>query len=482
MAEEIKYNIAVTGTGQAVAGINAVTIAQQRLTATSANAGVALQSLNFVIRDSPYFFRDFSLGVLAVGNNINPLIDSMLRLKQEAIGVGQTLGQTLVAALKGPAGIVLAFSVLVTVLQAVTFAMAKNKKETREATEAIKSQRDEIKKLSYEMLEKEHLRAKMEADIFNKTPIVYGPGLSSEERESNKQIEAGRKYWNERLDFIERELILMGNEERIIRRIKETEDKRKQLNEATYLALVPQATSLENARQILSDMIKADKTQLDLWQGKTRELKAQKDYLDMMAEGLKFISDEEEKLFKRRIDLMDKIRERALRGGISPEQAEAFAFEMSLKLQGEAPEMWGGGMKKLPEHPLKKFWKENAFETTKSITLIQALAREAQTMGDVLADAFMRGAKAAEVLNAIAGKILGAFLSFIVGGALGAATGGASGAVPGVVGGAMNKSSYDDGLDINLTGELSAKQDKFIIEFDRAKTKIYKSRRITNIA
>jgi len=34
------------------------------------------------------------------------------------------------------------------------------------------------------------------------------------------------------------------------------------------------------------------------------------------------------------------------------------------------------------------------------------------------------------------------------------------------------------GLDINVTGELSAKQDKFIIEFDRAKNKVYNSRRL----
>ena len=109
-------------------------------TRVSANAGMTLQALNYTIRDSPYFFRDFSLGILAVGNNLNPLIDGMIRMNKEAKDAGTTLGKTLVQSLSGPAGLVFAFSILVSVLQAVTFAMAKAK----DAASAFKGVADEL--------------------------------------------------------------------------------------------------------------------------------------------------------------------------------------------------------------------------------------------------------------------------------------------------------------------------------------------------
>lgn len=148
-----EFNAALAGRGavkQWISDVQRTTAVLPQLTTGTANAGVALQNLNFVIRDSPYFFRDFSLGILAVGNNLNPLIDSMQRLKAEAAGVNQTLGQALVAALKGPAGVVLAFSALVTILQAVVFAMAKTKNEaddTKKSIDALSSAVDKLLKV-----------------------------------------------------------------------------------------------------------------------------------------------------------------------------------------------------------------------------------------------------------------------------------------------------------------------------------------------
>lgn len=95
----------------------------------SANAAMTLQALNYTVRDSPYFFRDFSLGILAVGNNLNPLIDGMIRMKNES----GSLFKGLVSAMSGTQGVVFAFSVLVSMLQAVTFALAKNKSQTADS-------------------------------------------------------------------------------------------------------------------------------------------------------------------------------------------------------------------------------------------------------------------------------------------------------------------------------------------------------------
>ena len=75
--------------------IREATVVQQRIgqfnqtlqgtQTASANASMALLNLNYVIRDSPYFFQNFALGLLAVGNNLNPLIDSFNRLRKEAV-------------------------------------------------------------------------------------------------------------------------------------------------------------------------------------------------------------------------------------------------------------------------------------------------------------------------------------------------------------------------------------------------------------
>src|SRR5690606_40721901 len=51
---------------------------------SSRNAAMAMLNLNYVIRDTPYFFNNFAMGVMAIGNNINPLTDSLQRLRKES--------------------------------------------------------------------------------------------------------------------------------------------------------------------------------------------------------------------------------------------------------------------------------------------------------------------------------------------------------------------------------------------------------------
>ena len=118
----------------ALTGANAAKVRPQMdgMTHGSANAAMTLQAMNYTIRDSPYFFRDFSLGILAIGNNLNPLIDGLIRMRQET----GSLFKGLIASLSGTQGLIFFFSVLVSVIQAVTFAMAKNKQETKETEKA----------------------------------------------------------------------------------------------------------------------------------------------------------------------------------------------------------------------------------------------------------------------------------------------------------------------------------------------------------
>jgi len=126
---------------------------QKNMVTALANGGqaaqqmsMAMQSLNFVIRDSPYFFRDFALGILAVGNNLNPLIDSFIRAKQAADAQNVSFMTLFKQGLMGTSGIILGFSLLVTVLQAVVFAKAKTKEKTEENIKALEREQKQLEK------------------------------------------------------------------------------------------------------------------------------------------------------------------------------------------------------------------------------------------------------------------------------------------------------------------------------------------------
>jgi len=126
---------------------------QKNMVSALANGGqaaqqmsMAMQSLNFVIRDSPYFFRDFALGILAVGNNLNPLIDSFIRAKQAADAQNISFMALMKQGLMGTSGIILGFSLLVSILQAVVFWKAKTKEKTEENTKALEREQAQLEK------------------------------------------------------------------------------------------------------------------------------------------------------------------------------------------------------------------------------------------------------------------------------------------------------------------------------------------------
>ena len=137
------------------------------LNKVSANASQSLLNLNYVIRDSPYFFNNFAMGVLAIGNNINPLIDRFAALGREAKLATEQTGKLvtktslLKQALVGGAGLSIAFSLIVTVIQAYVFSQARANRATKETTEAVKDQIDKLNELSRQELVKARVEAVM---------------------------------------------------------------------------------------------------------------------------------------------------------------------------------------------------------------------------------------------------------------------------------------------------------------------------------
>ena len=153
-----------------------------------ANMGVAMQNLNYVVRDSAYFSQSFAFGVLAIGNNLNPMIDSMMRASKEAKSLNSTFGKEMLGFLKGPGGIVLALSLAVTAFQAVTFAMNKNKSEAEKLQKEVNGLEQAFARLA-------RIKNPFENLTFNIDPEKIGKLISALD-EQVKHIEKSQKLLN----------------------------------------------------------------------------------------------------------------------------------------------------------------------------------------------------------------------------------------------------------------------------------------------
>uniref|UniRef100_A0A6M3M0W5 Putative tail tape measure protein n=1 Tax=viral metagenome TaxID=1070528 RepID=A0A6M3M0W5_9ZZZZ len=212
----------------------------QQTTRVGANATVTLQALNYTIRDSPYFFRDFSLGILAIGNNLNPLIDGLIRMNTEAKLTGKTLGGSLLQSLKGSAGLVFAFSLLVSIMQAVVFAMAKTKGGADKLTDSLEI----LKGIISELIEFENPFEKwvfpiktMDIDRMIEATDAEIKKLKEQEQRSAYQFMVPLKYRDQ------------------LKPLTEEEKKRQKLNEELLKTLEEQRLKLE-AQKLVAERLK----------------------------------------------------------------------------------------------------------------------------------------------------------------------------------------------------------------------------------
>lgn len=252
------------------------------MTRTGSQAGIALQNLNFVIRDSPYFLKDMQLGVLAVGNNINPLIDSFIRLRLEAARLSKTTGETVTTmsllkrSLVGGVGLSVLFSVVVTAIQAFVFAQRDAKDATDKLNESLETQYDKLEKMARSQLLQRRVEALMEitreeeallgkltfrAEVF----AEYGrQGTLDIMLQGNPDIAARISALREEIAFIDIRLTGATNIQKIENEITLLKEKQKT---ETNPAIVKQ---YEDSIEKLEKMIKS-------WKGieeKTKKVKA----------------------------------------------------------------------------------------------------------------------------------------------------------------------------------------------------------------
>jgi len=424
---------------------------------TSANAGMALLNLNYVIRDSPYFFNNFAMGVLAVGNNINPLIDSFSRVRAEAKLLTKNTGELtstfglLKKAMVGGAGISVAFSLLVTVIQAYVFSQARANRATKETTKSMAEQRSELQKLTREQLlnslavEEAMLRLQEVERGQIERPFEGVGGLTPQtftQKGYTDRIKAADeliKKSKDRIKLLKSSLFTLGDIENIENRIAFNEQRRKDLNQDNVRLYKDVAGTYDKIASTLDQWIASDKALLKIDKERTKELKGQADHLRDQAQAIQAII--------------------AMAQGRPSGTRPAGAPMSPYGMRGSSPAFVGdtGAEGKHMKESMREF--NIALETGKIF---------ANQLGDALNEAFMKGTVSLErfikaLILAIAQMlILRAITAFLTGGAGNAA----SAVIPTPAGipkaGGLNKGS------VRVTGEITADKNNFIAKIRNA--------------
>jgi len=329
-------------------------------TGASANATVTLQALNYTVRDSAYFTRDFALGILAVGNNLNPLIDGFIRMKQET-GSYKGAMSSLLGTLTGPSGVMFAFSIIVTAIQAVTFAMAKNKKETSETKNEYDKLTDAILRYSKQALGGLIIDLESRQSAFA-LALATGRKLTEQEQNTAMEIQKQVKFAKERLRT-------MGDIESINNRMSELETEKKMLKNTGLVDGLISPASVARLKEINAEL------------EKLRKLTSTKDTV---------AKDKELDLFGVKQDIYgiayDLAKDMAT---ITNRAMEIYTTDFAGKgmTDKSLPNMWRGGFFK-PMEKLDEDVKKPVVELQEDLKIVNELST---TIGNGLYDAFMHG-------------------------------------------------------------------------------------------
>ncbi len=135
---------------QVVGGLGKIPPVISPITNSLPQASHALQGFNYILQDSPYFLMNFRMGVMAIGNNIMPMVESFGRLTKSAGGLKGAM-MAMGAALSGPTGIIVGISALVSVVQAASFYLDNKKRKMKELREETEGTTMSIEDLIKEM-------------------------------------------------------------------------------------------------------------------------------------------------------------------------------------------------------------------------------------------------------------------------------------------------------------------------------------------
>ncbi len=135
-AELTKLNEQVQATGAASEKAGKQKIDWKAMAAGSTKAKMSMQNLQYTLRDAPYLFQNLQMGITAVGENAMLMVTSFVDMKREAGGAKNFMG-LLAGSLMGPAGIAVALSAVLFLVQSFSMIMGKAKKKAQEAAGGV---------------------------------------------------------------------------------------------------------------------------------------------------------------------------------------------------------------------------------------------------------------------------------------------------------------------------------------------------------
>lgn len=89
---------------------------EKGIVAPSGNARMAIAGVSQAMNDAQMFQQSFRMGMMSIGNNVDMVVQSLVNLSAESKRNGTTMGRELWSVIKGPSGILLGISLLITAL------------------------------------------------------------------------------------------------------------------------------------------------------------------------------------------------------------------------------------------------------------------------------------------------------------------------------------------------------------------------------
>lgn len=247
---------------------------QLKVATGSSSMNMAIMQSGYILNDASMIAVNFRMALMGVANNVPMVIQGLMQAKDQASGMGKTLGQVAMQSIRGPGGILLAVNALFLALQLIPGLFD-------DGTKAIEKQKDEVKKLTneYEKLSRAQLGhylvdlkkqlkefedkypAKTQT-AFNLTRVfgglspVYETTASNDDRFGDASGEV--KNIEEKISLIQRELFYKGDIEEANIRIAATQRKLNNLTKENFAIVVSGAKSYDEAVKTLNDWIKAD--------------------------------------------------------------------------------------------------------------------------------------------------------------------------------------------------------------------------------
>lgn len=265
-----------------------LTIANQKLISNSlplqqanqkTNQGVqslnmAMGQMGYAISDASVFLVNFRMGMMAISNNIPMVIQLFQQANAQIKATGGSLAKSLIPALVGQGGLMLAINGVMLLLNILPSLFNKSTKKIEEQKTAVDKLRESYSKLTKEEIQNQLIGyEKQLAELELKYPtrtrsVVGGVGatqieipLTEEERFKNDYEQL--KILRERIDALKEINKDLGINENIENRIRLNREKLEKLNENEqsknyWKNLVPQAKNIDEARTLLDKWVKAD--------------------------------------------------------------------------------------------------------------------------------------------------------------------------------------------------------------------------------